>query len=97
MAQLTQDAAVAERIDCYIEYLIREWEGIPPLKEEWDEWDEHSKLVFVLDWGVPADRLAQLRTWAAQGLLNAGQQQGFAKIERLVVQHGPWLERILAE
>jgi hypothetical protein len=97
MAQLTQDAALAAWIDDYLDYLIREWKGIPLLEQEWDEWDEHSKLVFVLDWGVPSDRLSQLRVWADQGLLSSDQRRRYDELRQLVAQHGPWIERILAE
>jgi hypothetical protein len=97
MAQLTQDAALAERIDHYLHYLIREWAYIPRLAVEWDEWDEPSKLDFVIEWGIPSDRLAQLRTWANQDLLNSEQRRQYDELEQLVAQHGPWIERILAE
>ncbi len=97
MDQLTQDAAVAMRIDHDLDYLIREWRNIPLLADEWDDWDDHSQLIFVLNWAVPNDRLGELRKQADQGLLNAEQQARYDELQQIIAQHEPWLERILAE
>lgn len=88
---------VQTQIDEFLDYLLRIWGGIPALAAEWGEWDEDSKLTFVHNWGVPTDRLHQVQEWAAQGLLTLAQQARYAELRRLVVRHGPTLDRLLAE
>jgi hypothetical protein len=97
MAQVTQDPALQDRIDHYLDYLINSWEGIPLDAAEWDEWDADSQLFFVLNWGVPNDRLAQLRGWAEQGVLTPLQRGRYQKLEALVTEYQPVLNRMLAE
>ena len=97
MAQVVPDAERGAWIDDYLEYLIREWESIPGLAAEWDEWDDLSQLTFVVNWGVPADRLAQLHQWAEQGLLTPAQRQRYEQLLQLVAQHRPTLEELLKD
>jgi hypothetical protein len=97
MACVAVDAEVAARIDRYLAYLVNEWEGVPLLAEEWDEWDEHSQLSFVIDWPIREDRLHMLQRWAAQGLLSSEQMIRFEALLRLVEEHRPTLERMIAD
>jgi hypothetical protein len=83
------------RIDQYLDYLVRQWEGIPALADEWDEWDEHSRLIFALDWPICEDRLGQLEAWVGQGLLTPTQQARYDLLLTLIVQHRPTLEQLL--
>jgi hypothetical protein len=97
MAQVRTPAELHAWIEDYLNYLIAEWEDIPSLAAEWDDWDHDSQLTFIVNWGVPADRLHQLRGWAEQGLLTPGQRVRYARLEELVAQHQPTLERLLAD
>jgi hypothetical protein len=97
MAQVTQEPKLRERIDDFLDYLIKSWKGIPALSAEWDEWDADSQLFFVLNWGVPSDRLAQVRGWAEQGVLTRSQFSQYQKLEALVAEYQPLLDRMLAE
>jgi hypothetical protein len=97
MAQVTQDPQLQDRIDDYLDYLINSWEGIPQLAAEWAEWDADSQLCFVLNWGVPSDRLAQIRGWAEQGMLTPSQLSHYRKLEGLVAEYQPLLDWMLAE
>ena len=97
MAQVMPGRTLCEQIDTYLDYLQKAWEGIALDAEEWDEWDEHSRLVFELDWAVPEDHLAQLNEWATQGQLAAAQRARYAELLRLVAINRPILDRMLAE
>jgi hypothetical protein len=90
----TPQAAV---IDHVLDYSLRTWCSIPELAEEWDDWDEFSRLTYVVDWPVHAERLADLRRWHAQELMSPGQAERFAELERLVAQHEPTLKRLFGE
>lgn len=97
MAHLAQDPKLSDRIDNYLAYLIRKWENIPALADEWSQWDEHSKLVFTVDWGVPADRLYQVQQWAEEDVLTTAQRRRFKKLMRLVADYRSTLERLLKD
>jgi hypothetical protein len=96
MAKLEADARLQEWIDDYLEYLWGQWEQLPEMAAEWDEWDRESRLTFAANWGVPADRLAQLRGWAADGLLTPAQRERYDALERLVARNEATLEHLLA-
>jgi hypothetical protein len=95
MAPVVPAAELKARIDRYLTYLFDQWCQLPEMAAEWDEWDDLSRLTFVLNWGVPADRLAQLRGWAAQGLLTPEQRERFDALEHLVAQNHETLAYLL--
>ena len=97
MAHVAYDPALTERIDAYLDYLKAAWEGVPLDAEEWHMWDEHSRLVFDLDWGVPEDRLAEVTRLAEQGCLTTAQRERFDRVLILVETYRPLLTRMLAE
>lgn len=91
MAQVARDRQLHGWIDDYLSYLVDVWAGLPGLADEWDRWDESSRLTFVVDWGVPSDRLHQLQQSAEQGLLSAAQRAQYVQLLRLMEEHGPLL------
>ena len=97
MAQVARGVQLDERIDDYLAYLIKRWQGIPRLAAEWADWDEDSRLVFDLNWAVAEDRLLQLQGWDDQGQLTADQQTRLGKLKALVAEYRPTLDRMLAE
>ena len=97
MAQVAADPHLRTKIDEYLDYVIRAWRGIPDVAAQWDQWDDISQLTFVVDWGVPSDRLHQLHRWAEQGCLTPAQRAQYEELLRLVAQHHATLERLLAD
>ena len=97
MAEVAEDERFRERIDDYLDYLIRTWEGIPALAAEWNEWDDLSQSTFVHNWGVPADRMHQLRQWAGQKLMSPAQQARYRELLKLVAKNQPLLEAMLKD
>jgi hypothetical protein len=95
MAKLDADAQLGAWIEDYLEYLWGEWEQLPAMAAEWDEWDHESRLTFVEDWGVPSDRLAQLRGWADEGLLTPAQRERYDRLLQLVAQNDETLTHLL--
>jgi hypothetical protein len=89
------DAQLLARIDRYLDYLFDQWEQLPEMAAEWDEWDHDSRLTFALNWGVPADRLAQLGGWADEGLLTPAQRKRYDKLLQLVAQNRETLTYLL--
>ena len=97
MAQGPRDRQLHEWIDDYLTYLVDVWAGLPGLAGEWDDWDESSRLTFVVDWGVPSDRFHQLQQWAEQGHLSAAQRARYDHLLQLMEEYGPLLARLLAD
>ncbi|HUX88942.1 MAG TPA: hypothetical protein VMW65_18205, partial [Chloroflexota bacterium] len=64
MAQVARDSELQNRIEEFLTYLTNEWEAIPTIVSEWDSWDEHSRMAFVLDWPIREDRLAEIERYA---------------------------------
>jgi hypothetical protein len=97
MAQVMPGRTVSQQIDASLDYLKRTWEGIPLDAAEWHEWDDHSRLVYELNWGVPESYLAQLEEWAMQGHLTGAQQARYDELLHVVAANRPVLETMLAE
>ena len=95
MAQVS-DPSLAARIDWCLDYLQQQWSGIPDMAAEWPDWDADSQLVFELNWNVPEDWLGQLTGWAGAGLLSPAQEKRYVKLQRLVGEQRPTLERLMA-
>ncbi len=93
MAQVAQDPQLRDRIDHFLTYLAQTWASIPALAAEWDEWDEHSRFVFTIDWPVCEDRLHQLQQWAEQGVLTPEQHARYDALMTLAAEHRPVLGR----
>jgi len=97
MAQVVRDSQLDPWIDDYLDYLLRKWTVIPQLAAEWDDWDPDSQFSFVLDWGVPADRLEQVQRWAEQGLLTPAQRSRYDQLLKIVARNRSLLDRMLAD
>lgn len=95
MAQVAQNPHLRARIEHALAYLRREWQSIPELAAGWDEWDEHSRFVFALDWPIREDSLHQLRQWAKQDLLTPEQRAQYDEVLELVARNRPALGRLL--
>ncbi|HLH23968.1 MAG TPA: hypothetical protein VK066_15705 [Chloroflexota bacterium] len=97
MAQVAKDSEVREWIDDYLDYLFAEWEAIPEVAAEWDEWQDHEQLDFVVEWPIREDRLRELQQWAEQGLLAPQQQARYERLLALVARQRPTLEKLLRD
>lgn len=97
MATVAQQSDLMARIEHALDYLMSEWGAIPDVSAEWDDWDEYSRLDFVLEWPLREDQLHQLQGWHASGLLTAIQLERFRQIEEFIDRNRPALERLLED
>ena len=95
MAQVAREAELRGWIEDYLRYLDGAWQAVPALAAEWHEWDDHSRLVFRMDWPVIEDRLSQLRGWAEAGQLAPAERVRYERVLALERQHRPTLEQLL--
>lgn len=97
MAQVTHILTAQQRIDPYLDYLLREWASVPNLAREWAAWEEPDRLDLLYEWPIREDRLAELATWAGQGLLTPAQRLRHDALLALVERHRPLLDAVFAE
>ncbi len=95
MAQVSQD--IEARIDHYLDYLSDEWADIPALASEWSQLSSFERLDFVLEWPIKEDYLLQLRDYAEREFLTPAQRTRYQELLKLVAQHRPTLEKLLAD
>jgi|SRR5687767_7420324 hypothetical protein len=97
MAQVRGRSDLGEWVESYLEYLLREWEAVPEVAAEWDDWEEHERLDFVLEWPIREDRWLQLQHWAKDGLLTPAQCARYEALTVLMARHRPTIDRLLAD
>jgi hypothetical protein len=94
VATIGRDITLDERIDDFLSYLIGEWEAIPELAAEWEEWTPYERSDFVLEWPIREDRLDQLGRYREAGLITPKQHPRYDHLLALVARHRPELERL---
>ncbi len=97
MARVARILTAKERIDPYLDYLFAEWGAVPEVAAEWNEWEDHEQLDFVVEWPIKEDRLHQLQQWAREGLFTPDQQARYERLLALIAQHRPTLEQLLRD
>jgi hypothetical protein len=97
MAHLAPSVETPTWVDRSLDYLLAEWQAMPEIAAAWESWDEHDRLVFVVDWPVFDDRLNRLRATVERGVLTTEQWSRYRELERLVERYRPLLDRLLAE
>ena|SRR5579864_7444002 len=97
MAQVKSGSQLREWIDDYLAYLLREWQNLPDLAQEWDCWTADEQLDFVVEWPIREDRLQQLQHWAAEGRLTPAQCARYQDLLALIARYRSTLERLFVE
>lgn len=97
MAEVVQDTERQARIDGYLDYLIGEWASIPEIAAEWQEWENHEQLEFVVGWPLREDKLHQVQQWADQKLLTPDQRAHYSALMTLVAEYRTLLKELLKD
>jgi hypothetical protein len=97
MAFVAQDTELAQWIDKSLDYLMSNWEAVPEIAAEWDDWDELERLDFVVEWPLREMRLRELQRWRDAGLLSPSQLDRFEQVEALINRNSRTLERLLED
>lgn len=97
MAQVTDVLTSQQRVDRHLDYLLREWQSVPRLAEEWVEWEDHDRFDFWIEWPIREGRLRDLQRWDKQGLLTATQRERYAELLGLITRYRPVLDELFAE
>lgn len=98
MAQVAREPRSRTDIDYHLDYQFRSWQSVPEYAEWWPGMDATEQEMFHLEWvGITESRLAELRRWAAQGVLTPAQRERYDELLRLVERHRPILARLLGD
>lgn len=95
MAAVARQPEIDGWIEDYLSYLIGEWEAVPAMAAEWDQWSANDRLDFSLEWPIREDRLRQLEHWADESLLSPSQCDRFRHLLDLIGRYGPTLQKLL--
>ena len=96
MAEPAPTTGSGPRVEESLDYLIREWEGIPQLAEAWPTWDAAARDAFSQEWPSRDERLQALREYAQVVVLTPAQREQYERLLHLVATYRPTLELLLA-
>ena len=97
MAQMTRRPEPKPDLDYDLNYQFRAWESVPEYAAWWSEMEGIDKEVFHLEWvGITESRFHQLQRAAEQGLLTTAQRKRYDQLLKLVAEHRPIVEQLLA-
>jgi hypothetical protein len=96
VAEPAPTSGIQEQIEESLDYLIREWEGIPELATVWPTRDAAARDAFSQEWLSRDERLEELREYARAVILTPAQREQYERLLHLVAVHRPTLELLLA-
>ena len=96
MAEPAPTSGIQEQVEESLDYLIREWQGIPQLAAAWPTWDAATRDAFSQEWPSRDERLQELREYARAVVLTPAQREQYERLLHLVAVHRPTLELLLA-
>jgi hypothetical protein len=83
-------------IDQWLEYLSDAWQGLPRAAEEIDGWDLIEQIDYVEEWTPKVDLATQLRRLIAAPQATDEQRARYRRLERLMRENRPILDRLRA-
>ncbi len=92
MAQVT---AQQRKIDKLLELSRGDWEELPKILSEIEEWSHDDLMSYAAELPLWNDRLHQLDSYAEQGLMTQEQARKYWELEELVAKNRPILHYIL--
>ena len=95
MAQVAPKHRPARLVDKDLHNLLGFWRTVPEFAAEWPEWDEDSRLDFILQWPIERETLQRVTDAVAAGHLNEHQQCKWLELSRLIEIHRATVEQML--
>lgn len=81
-------------IDSTLEWLLGAWGDLPKIAEEIDGWDLVERIDFLYEWPLEEARLADLRKYANQGMMDLPQDRRYRALEARVAQNRSIIEEL---
>jgi hypothetical protein len=70
------------------------WERLPEVETEIDNWDPGDAEVFILEWSIEGDRLHYLKEYYKRGAMLEEQTMRYEELKKLVSRNRPIIERL---
>lgn len=77
-----------------MERSLRQWQTLPEVEAEIDEWDWVDQVVFIEEWPIEEDRLTDLERFAAVGAMAPDQLARHEELKRVVARNRPIIRRL---
>jgi hypothetical protein len=95
MAQVIRGHRPGPVINHNLQRLLAFWRTVPEQAAEWPEWDEYSRVDFVIEWPIMRETLIRVARAADAGMLNEQQQRDWQELQQLVETHRATVEWML--
>ena len=95
MAQVVRGVDLIRFVEHDLDRLLRHWRSVPELAAEWPEWDEFSRVDFIIEWPIEREALIRVKQAAKDGLLNERQQRDWQELQALIETHRATMEWML--
>ncbi len=86
--------AAFQDIEKLLESLTWQWERLPEVEAEIDQWDLIEQLNFIEEWPLEEDRLLRLKRYAEEGLLTPEQIARYDALQGIVARNRPIIRRL---
>lgn len=80
---------VYHHIDDLLDSLTFEWQSLPEIAAEIDQWDPIDQLNFVEEWPIQEDRLMFLERYVARRTLAPDQLTRYEELKRIIRKNRP--------
>jgi hypothetical protein len=94
VAQVTAQAR--HEIDKLLDQLTWQWERLPEVEAEIDDWDLLEQLDFIEEWPLEEMRLRQPEKYVAEGCLNEEQRARYERLRSTIERYRPIISRLQA-
>ncbi len=84
----------AADVDRVLDRLMCEWERLPEVESEIGRWDWLDQIVFIEEWPIQEDALADIARHAAAGALTTTQLGRYEELKRVVARNRPIIQRL---
>ena len=79
-----------------LDWLIWQWQRLPEVEREIDDWDLLDQLNFVEEWPLEEMRLERLERYVVQGVLSLDQLVRYKSLQQLIAKNRPIIQRLRA-
>lgn len=83
-----------ERIDHHLRFAESEWTRLSVAEAEIDGWEPDEAEAFILERDVAEQRFEDLKETFGKGLMTEKQATRFKRLEAVVAENAPILERL---
>lgn len=93
MAEVTEKRS--RGIDAALEWSLRAWRTLPEVARDIESWDPIERADFLYEWPLEEQKLLELQSYAARGMMSPAQQRRHRSLQETVERKRPVIEELL--